>query len=585
MTMKVKTRFTADENVSSIARRIDENVRRMNRNVKRGFHESSKSALNFREVTKSIISASIVQKGFGLLANGVSTLATQFGDFDKTTREAATRFIDIGAKSENFSEKLKELRKSARDAGASSLFTAPQAAKVLDIFARAGFDSATAMKSLKNQIDFAVATGEDFVFSTTAATKLLGAYGLATGDAAQKSKNLGRVNDVLAKLVNTSNVNLENVFDTMKLVGKVSTSLGSDLEEVSAFTAVLGNSALDGSIAMTALRNLFLRTAAPTKESAQLMKALGLSLDDGTGKTKKMTTFITELRDKISGFSDIKQAAILEQLYGKQAITGVQTLMGEIPAIKEFEKSFRNAGGEVSAASEKIGEALPNKLMTLESAITEFGFKVLEPFEKGAKGAIDSLTELFRTDPKALTDGLKRLIELTGKFIEIISKTEAFEELKELFVVLKDTISELLGLFSDITGFSFDTLSENIGVLDLALAPLKSTIEILTAGLKVIKSLLTIFRGGDEAKKLIRTKRGEILARGGLMGMTRTIFGADEERENREQEERRKLLMPSVNMNPDLNVNVTNKITAKNIEVDTTVSAPGTLGMAGANIF
>ena len=99
------------------------------------------------------------------------------------------------------------------------------------------------------------------------------------------------------------------------------------------------------------------------------MGALGLSMQDGKVDTKNMTQFLTELRDSLERFTDVEKAKILEPLFGKQAIAGVIQLTRQIPAIKKFEKSFRNAGGEVAAASARIGEALPNKVKTLASAL------------------------------------------------------------------------------------------------------------------------------------------------------------------------------------------------------------------------
>jgi len=272
-------------------------------------------------------------------------------------------------------------------------------------------------------IDLATASGEDFAAVADMSSDLLGAFGLASDNTAQKIKNLNRLNDVLVKTLNSANVTVTDMFETMKQVGPIATGvLGASLEEVASLTAVLGSSGIKGSEAMTALKNAYLRLAAPTSGARKLMKKFNISLDDGKGGVRKMTDVLSDLGGKISGLSKIKQAEILNELFGKRAIAGGKNLIDNIKNIKEFEKSLQNAGGTSAKTAELMRTSLGNRLKTLNSAFIEFGFRILENFEVKGKNAIDAFTEAIRNvDVKPIVTGITGLIKVSVALFKALS--------------------------------------------------------------------------------------------------------------------------------------------------------------------
>jgi TP901 family phage tail tape measure protein len=362
-----------------------------------------------------------------MLQQGVGGLVTQFVAFDKAALGATVRFKDIGPEAADFNQQLKKIEASARDAGATTEFTAAQAADSLDFLARAGFTSAEAMGSLGSMIDLATASGEEFATVADMSSDLLGAFGLNAKDTTQKIANLNRLNDVLVKSANSANVTIESMFETMKTAGPIGRTLGIELEEVAAVTAILGNAGIKGTEAGTALKNSFLNLSAATPQTVKMLRAIGVSTDDGTGNMRKFSDILADVGDATKEFGSLKVAKVLNTLFGKRAIAGAANLIEGIGDVREFEKNLKNAGKTSQLTADIMRTSLEAKLKTLGSAATEFGFKILEAFRGDAKGGLDSLTESIRQlDVKPLVEDLKIVLSIATALAKVLATGARF---------------------------------------------------------------------------------------------------------------------------------------------------------------
>ena len=420
---KVDARFTAKGNFDKKFTLWERAAARFGKNAEKSFRRASRSATSFGSITKGVVAGLGISRGLNLLSQGVGSVVTQFIAFDKAALGATVRFKDIGPRAADFNEQLKKIEKSARDAGATTQFTAAQAAEGLDFFARAGFTSAEAMLALVPTINLALATGEDFNSVADKSSDLLGAFGLNADNTAQKIANLNRLNDVLVTSANSANVTIETMFETMKQAAPIGRKLGIELEEVAALTAVLGNAGIKGTEAGTALKNMFLRLTAATPATAKMLKAVGVEVDDGTGNMRKFTDIMGDLSAATDEFGTLKVAKVLDTLFGKRAIAGAANIADAIKQVGDLEKTLKEAGGTSKLTAEIMERGLGAKLLVLSSTATEFGFKILEAFRGDAKNGIEGLTESIRKmDAKPFIDDLKIIVSLMGDVVSISAK-------------------------------------------------------------------------------------------------------------------------------------------------------------------
>jgi TP901 family phage tail tape measure protein len=418
----VSTRFGAKDKVSKSFKDMDKNAARFGRTSKKAFRDATRSASRFRDVTKGILAAGAVSRGLALVGRGLRSLTTQFIDFDQATIGAAARFKDIGPDAADFEQQLKKIRDRAREAGATTEFTAAQSADALDFLARAGFNSAEAMGSLDSMINLATASGEEFASVADWSSDLMGAFGLEADTTAKKIASLNRLNDVLVKSANSANVTIESQFETMKQAAPVARKLGIPLEEVAALTAVLGNAGIKGSQGATALKNAMLRLAAPAAAGGTQLDLLGISAADAEGNMRSMPDILEELQGKLKGMGTVRQAEVLDAIFGKRAIAGAANLMESVGAIREFNDVLNGAAGTSEKTAARMRQSLGNRLKALGSAAAEFGFKIFEAFEVRGENGISAMTEAIRNfDPQPIISGLESIITTARVLWNIIA--------------------------------------------------------------------------------------------------------------------------------------------------------------------
>lgn len=424
----VATKFTAKDRITKAFGHMSRSAKAFGNDSDKAFRRASRSANKFQSVQKRILKGAALIGGFALIKRGISGLIEQFIDFDNAIIGATARFKDIGPAAADFNEQMLILRKVARNAGATTEFTAAQAGKALDFLARAGFSSREAIGSLRSMINLATASGEEFALVADFSSDLLGAFGLNVDNTAQKIKNLTRLNDVLVKAANTANVTIETQFETMKGVAPVAVDLGISLETLAAATALLGGAGIKGTLATTALRNILLNLSTQSSGVVSALRHINVTIDDGTGNLKDFSQILREIAKGTSALGQLERAKVFNILFGKRAIAGAANLLKGVDALDKFKKSLDGAAGTAELTAKRLRQSLGNRLLTLASAATDLGFKFIDAFEKDGKKGIDVLTEAIRNfDPLPIIDGMKEMIKLAG---------ELFKELKPLLPVL-----------------------------------------------------------------------------------------------------------------------------------------------------
>lgn len=423
---KVETEFTSKGNLEKKFGLLDRAAARFGRSADKSFRRANRGASRFASTTKGVVAGLGISRGLALLSQGIGTVTSGFIAFDKAALGATVRFKDIGPEAADFNDQLKTIKKSARDMGATTEFTAAQAAEGLDFLARAGFTSTEAMGSLKSMIDLATSSGEDFAQVADMSSDLLGAFGLNAKDTGQKIANLNRLNDVLVKSANSANVTIETMFETMKTAAPIGRTLGIELEEVAALTAILGGAGIKGTEAGTALKNSFLKLAAATPATVKMLNDIGVVTDDGTGNMRKFTDILGDVGSATKEFGTLKVAKVLDTLFGKRAIAGASNLIEGIADVREFEESLKGAGKTSQLTAEIMRTSIDAKLKSLGSAATEAGFKILNAFEGDGKQGIDALTtsirELDLSGVIIIFKGLNLVLGATLKIVNLIAK-------------------------------------------------------------------------------------------------------------------------------------------------------------------
>ena len=259
---------------------------------------------------------------------------------------------------------LKALEKQARTLGASTVFTASEAASAMTYLGMAGFKTNEILAATPGVLSLAQAAGADLAETADIASNILSGFNL-------EARETGRVGDVLAKAMTTSNVNLQQLGDTMKYVAPAASSVGASLEEVAAMTGLLGNVGIQGSNAGTALRAAFLRLAKPPREAAQALNQLGVSIKTADGRMRAMPAILRDIWAATRDMGDADRMAVLTKLFGTEAASAMAELARQAGtgALDKYVQTLKNAKGATAEMAEKMNATTQGALRRLGSAV------------------------------------------------------------------------------------------------------------------------------------------------------------------------------------------------------------------------
>ena len=255
----VQTNFDAVDNMSGPMKKLNRGFGRFAADIT---NKNSTIGRSFGSLNKTINRA--VAVGLIALAAGVGVAAREYVRFDQTITGANARFKDTVLGSQQAAKNMQLLKIAAREVGKTTQFSAVEAAAGLNFYAKAGFTTAEAMAVLADTVDLATVAESDFNRTADISSDLLGALGKNVQDSAQKIQNLKDINRALGITANAANVDLEDMFETLKIAAPIATAAGEGMHELFAITAALGGAGIKGSLAATALKNSYIRLAAPT---------------------------------------------------------------------------------------------------------------------------------------------------------------------------------------------------------------------------------------------------------------------------------------------------------------------------------
>lgn len=394
----VETIFKAVDRVSGPLTRMTSSVNRFANTAERSLGRVNKSLKGVHGTLKSG-----TQDITAATAVGTAAFAkmTQTGaDFEQQITNAAAKFPgEIRRGTEAFAE----LEAAARQVGATTEFSASQAAGAIDFLAMAGFDAQQSIGALPKIVDLATAANLDLATAADIASDALGQFNMTSEDSEQQTKNLARIMDVMSRTATTANVTVDGLFETFKEAGPVATAAGQSIETLSSLAGTLANSGIKASQAGTALRAVFGRLQAPTGQAAAVIERLGIQTRDSSGNMLDVIDILGQMGTALDGFGTSQRAEILKTVFGEEPIAAVNVLLSagskELGRYRGQLEQAAGSSGKLAAVMRDTTRADINGMTSaLEGlTITLFGFN-----REGIREGLGGLTSWIRTIDQTL---------------------------------------------------------------------------------------------------------------------------------------------------------------------------------------
>ena len=357
-----KAEFVNDKEILGNIIRLKE----LNTQLKESGEEAQTLAQKMAGVGQNLQAATLPLTAFtaALVAGGVASY-NSFKEFERTLNT-------IKAVSAATDGEIQRIKDSSLELGAQTIFSNLQVAKSYEELAKAGFTTAESLSAMPSLLALAAAAGGDLALSSGIVASTLKAFNLEATDT-------GRLADVIAQGANTSAAGIEDLGLAYKQVAPIASQTNQSIEDMTALLAILANNAVKGGDAGSDLRNVITRLLDPSKEAAEVMSKLNVSLKDVNGNVKALPTFFKELNSSFSGLSDAQKAQAASILAGAENLKTFLILTGQAPSeIDRFTTAMQLAAGSVdemantiNSGSAKIQDEFGGAIETAASKIGE----------------------------------------------------------------------------------------------------------------------------------------------------------------------------------------------------------------------
>jgi TP901 family phage tail tape measure protein len=366
-------------------------------------------------VFKGILGAQLVSRGIGMASLGIGVATREMIRFDHAATAAGAKFGPAFARG---TAGFAQIGKVARQVGATTEFSAAQAADGLDFLAKAGFSAVQSMALLPGVTDLATGAQSDFARAADIASDTLGAFNLNTTDTAQLGINFNRVMDRMAKTATTTNTDLETMFESIVKGAPDFTNAGQSMETFLALTGKLANAGKKGAEAGTALRNMVIRLAKPTGEAGDVIDSLGIKTRDSKGNFLDMIGILGQFEVALKGKGTAERSAAITTVFGARAMTSVNILLNEgKESLEEYRGVLLRSDGAIKQLAESMRKSLQNRLLKLQSTAIELGLKFFDVFgpkiESGI-GKVQTMLDGLNTNFKNTVAGVTEIATSLG---------------------------------------------------------------------------------------------------------------------------------------------------------------------------
>lgn len=327
-------------------------------------------------------------------------------------------------------DEIGELREFAKEMGATTAFSANQAAEALNYMALAGYDAQKSMSMLPTVLNLASAGGFDLARASDMVTDVQSALGLTV-------EQTTTMVDQMAKTASKSNTSVEQLGDAMLTIGGTAKFMAGGTDRLQTVLGLLADNGIKGSEAGTHLRNMLLKLSSPTKDGAAALENLGVKVFDAEGNMRDIRDIMLDLGGAMDGLTQEQRVQAISDIFNARDLSAVNALLGT------SKERWDDLGGSILEAQGAAEQMAQTQLGNLAGDIT-----LLKSAAEGAKIEFsEGISPAIRDVVQRITKALSR--PKTQKFLKEVGQ-KLGEVIKKITkIVSKKVLPFLVGLFDD----------------------------------------------------------------------------------------------------------------------------------------
>lgn len=342
----------------------------------------------FRKTLGSLAKVSTAAiAGAGSALAGLGTYAVKAGsEFESSMSQVAATMGMTTEEIHNGSEAYETLATAAKNAGATTKFTATQAAEALNYLALAGYDAATSAEVLPSVLNLAAAGGLELAYASDLATDAMAALGIEAS-----ADNLTQFGDQMAMASSKANYSVAQLGEAILTVGGTAKNLAGGTVELNTALGVLANRGIKGAEGGTALRNMILSLSAPTDTAAATLKSLGVSAFDAEGNLRPLNETFKDLDAAMQNLTGEEKTNALNDIFNKVDLKSAEAMLAGCG--EEFDnlaEAIANSDGAMQNMADVQMDNLKGQITLLQSAVEGLGVTFYENVNGKIKDAVSA---------------------------------------------------------------------------------------------------------------------------------------------------------------------------------------------------
>lgn len=302
---------------------------------------------------------------------------------------------------------MDELRQTAIRMGATTKFSASEAADAMGYMALAGWNNKQTIEALPGVLNLAAAANMDLAKASDIVTDTMTPFGMAASRA-------GEAADVFAYAQANSNTTVEGLGEAMKYAAPTADAFGMTLQDTAAAMGVLANAGIKGSQGGTTL-NAMLRDMKKNADNGRI--AIGktkVALTNADGSYRSYAAIIRDIDKATSSMTASQRDAALGAIFGDESLKGILATLKQGPdALDEMTKGLYACEGAAKEMAETAENNLQGDLTKLGSGVSTMGIALHDFFVPAIRQTVQAVIGLVGWF-NALDDGTKNTIFRIG---------------------------------------------------------------------------------------------------------------------------------------------------------------------------
>lgn len=349
--------------------------------VKDGESAAKKSGDGFT-VLKGIL-ANLATAGIAVAAGAVKDFCSEVVEIGQTFETSMSK---VSALSGATGDDLATLEAKARELGASTTFSASQAADALGYMALAGWDTEQMLAGVGSVLTLAQAGEMELAAASDLVTDYLSAFNMEASETA-------RMVDVLSYAQANANTTVEGLGMAFKNCAANANAAGMDVETTSAAISMMANQGLKGSEAGTALNAVLRDMTEKMEDGAIAIGEQSVAVMDAEGNYRDFTDILADVQAATNGMGDAEKAAALQSTFTADSIKGLNLMLNAgADEMVGFRDELYGCAGAAEETAATMTDNLGGDLAAMNSAFEELSLKIYDGLQEPLRSAVQFIT-------------------------------------------------------------------------------------------------------------------------------------------------------------------------------------------------